>query len=363
MLSCPTNDIVALQISQRATSPSNKDHVCHYQKCTIKSLDVEIHKMCDKYYIVCKFIKPVKGLHRKRTLHKKLFDMYYCQESRKIHWCHAQCCGEKILSSESIETCTITGQQFQCEQVRNYGVAARVQTSVAPNKGDPLEHLRDSDGKIHRTSSVYNTKEEQCKKWAREVLHDLLFSDKRKLNELHKEAEVKKSAMKAVNKYKRVMEKKNGVKNILLMKRIYLNYVKERPNKLEYLLKTQRDQDHLIASYTKQLIGYWRMVLLKTHLGSTSPTQFQFKSFVPACLYLMKENIVMKNIVIIKKCQFLTTCLPEANTLNQYKIDKKAMTTHKNSILKAIKETVLNSKSKAQELVSYAQLEAEKVSI
>ena len=139
--------------------------------------------------------------------------------------------------------------------------------------------------------------------------------------------------------------------------------MRKRPSRLEFLEKTQREQDFLIFKYTKELIGTWKMILYKTEQGKTSPSQFNFKIFVPACLYIMKNGVTMNGQLIIRRSQFLSTCLPETNTLDLYAISKTPFTASKNNIMAAIRETIGSSAEKAVELYQYAQSESKKVHI
>ena len=362
MFTCPSPDVVGLQISSVTQKNNCTDHICNAQNCTIRHLPVEVHSLNNKFYIVCKFIKPVRGLHPVETLHHKLNNIFCCQSTGKIHVCHANCSGEKIFCDD-IETCCITGMQFSSEQVRSFGLTNRVQTNMRVNKSDPLKYSRHSNGTLSKTSGVYNMKIEQCKMIAKTFLHKFLFSTKRQNVELHKITELRRDAEKLINKYKRSSEKNRVPKNYISMVTIYLNIMKKRPSKVALLDKTQREQDNLIAEYTKELIGTWKMILYKTNKGKTSPSQFNFKIFVPACLYIMKNGMAINGQQIIRRSQFLSTCLPETNTLDLYSVCKTPFTASKNNIMQAIRETVESSVEKAVELLKFSQNESKKVHI
>ena len=363
MFTCPTSDIVALQIGTKTQRPNTESHICHFQNCVIRNLPVEIHQLDGKFYVVCMpIIKPIQGLHPQNTLHKKLLDLHICTSTGKIHHCHSACCGEKILC-DSIETCTITGQQFSSEQVRTYGIATRVQTNMAADKSDPLKYSREANGTITKSSGVHNMKIEQCKMIAKSILHSFLFSVVRFNSENHKLTELERDAEKMVNKYKRHIEKIGRPKNYISMITIYMNQIKKRPSRLNLLKMPLREQNELIHNYTRELIGYWKMLLFKTNQGITSPSQFSFKVFVPACLYIMKNGVSMNGVDIIRRSQFLSTCLPETNTLDLYSISKTPFTTSKNHITQALVHTIGSSREKALELYQYSQMESKKVSI
>lgn len=366
MDTCPTPEIVSLQIIEviRRKYKERDDaanHICHFQHCKIKNVPVEIHKLGGTFHIVCPFIKPVHGLDKQKTLHKKVYNIYYCPTYRKVHYCHADCCGKKILSDENVETCTISGQQYECEQVRTYGIASRVQTNTTADKSDPLQFSRDVEGRVMRTSGVHNTNEMKCKMIADETIRLFLFSHIRRQSEINKMNELERDARKLVGKYFRSMDKKKVHYNYIHIMTIYLNEIKKRPVRLTMLRKTPREIEEIVDNYTKELIGYWKMILYQTNLGRQSPNHFPFKTFVPSCLYIMKRGVKIKNQVVIRQSQFLSTCLPETNTLDVYNINKTPFTASKNHIMQAIRDTVQGDEEKAKCLYNFSVREAEKV--
>lgn len=369
MNTCPTPDIIVLQIEKRSLQQNYDGHVCHYERCRVVNLPVEIHVYNNLFYIVVKkFLTPrdyhAQGipLHPKNTLHTRLLNFYCCTTTGKVHYCHAECCGEKIYSSESVETCTISGMQFESEQVRNYGVTSRIQNNAAADKSDPLKWSRDENGRVIKTSGVHNTREEQCKEVAKEIIHLLLFSDTRLNSERNKLTDLQRDGTKKIQKYVRTMEKSKQVCNYLHMVMIYENETKKKPVRLDMLRKTPREQNDIIAMYTREIIGYWKMILFKTQMGMNSPSQYNFKAFVPAMLYIMKRGVYIGNQPIIRKAEFLNACLPETNTLDLYNISKTPCTATRNNIQDAIRETTSGCVVKAKQLYEYSKHEAGKVS-
>lgn len=361
MLTCPTPALIADQLTQTIRSKKAVDHTCHFQTCTIVNLPVEIHKWQDKFYVRCPYLQFPKQLTNE-TLHEKLYNIYICKGTGKIHYCHPQCEADKIWS-DHMEICTVSGQQFGEEEVRSWNIASRTQCSVSCDKSDPLKYSRDKNGRVLKSSGVHNTKEEQCKLIAHNLIYLLLFSHTRKRSEIHKLSELKKDAEKIVNKYRRYNDKHNLVKNYIHMYTIYLNQMKKRPSNAFLISKTPLEQDSIIKQYTKELISYWKMVLYCTELGRQSPSQFNFKVFSPACLYIMKNGLHMNNIFIIRKSKYLNLALPETNTLDLYDVAKPAFTAAKNAILKAVRETVEKQISTPKELHDYCLKVSEKISI
>ena len=77
----------------------------------------------------------------------------------------------------------------------------------------------------------------------------------------------------------------------------------------------------------------------------------------------MKNGLAINGQQIIRRSQFLSTCLPETNTLDLYSISKTPFTASKNNIMQAIRETVGSSVKKAVELVEFSKNESKKVHI
>lgn len=361
MINCPSPSLIARQVTQSIRSKAALEHTCHFKTCTIVNLPVEIHKLMDKFYVRCPYLRFPTNL-TDETLHEKLYNIYICKNTGKIHYCHPECTADKIWS-ESMEICTVSGQQFGEEEVRSWNISSRTQSCVSCDKSDPLKYSRDKNGRVLKSSGVHNTKEEQCKMIARDFIHAFLFSNIRLKSEIHKIAETKKDAEKIVNKYKRYNDKNGLVKNYIHMYTIYLNQMKKRPSNAHLITKTSSEQHEIIKQYTKELISYWKMILYMTELGRQSPSQFNFKIFSPACLYIMKNGLHMNQIYIIRKSKYLNLALPETNTLDIYQVAKPGFTAAKNAILKAVRETVEKQLSTPQELRDYCLKVAEKISI
>jgi hypothetical protein len=62
--------------------------------------------------------------------------------------------------------------------------------------------------------------------------------------------------------------------------------------------------------------------------------------FVVSILYIMKAGLCVGGVTVIPGDPYLTSVLPEANTLDAYNINKPAFTACKNNILKAYREAV-----------------------
>ena len=104
------------------------------------------------------------------------------------------------------------------------------------------------------------------------------------------------------------------------------------------------------------------MIVLKTHTGSRSPSTFPFKSFVPACLFIMKTGLIMQGVFVIPKSRYLEVVLPEANNLDLYSISKPSFTQTKNNIYRVVRETLELEAETPQGLKSFVDTELKKIS-
>lgn len=331
-------ETVSKEITRVIASKLIDGHVCHYKRCTIENLPVQIHKLHDKYYIVCPFIRPVPGLSSE-TLHEKIYSIYICKDTGKIHHCHANCDGERISNVHDCQVCCISGLQYESETVRSWEDNGRCVVSVSCDKSDPLKFSRHENGRV-RSCGSFNVKRTQCVLTASTIITTLLFSKKRYDAEWNKYNDMVRDAEKAVNKYRRVREKAHKVKYHIHMASIWYRSMKRRQIDSDLIHRDKEEQEKIITRYTNELLAYQMLVLHHTVIGKASPSLFTFKTFAPACLYIMKNGLEMNGIYIIRRSHYLDGALPEANTLDLYDIHKPTFTACKNNIFKAIRESI-----------------------
>jgi hypothetical protein len=266
-----------------------------------------------------------------------------------------------MTNEDNCQVCCISGIQYQSETVRSWKVSARCVPTVLVNKQDPYMYSRDKDGRV-KLSGVHNLKMTQQVMLSKQYIETLLFSKKRMRNEMHKQNENRKEAEKCVNKYRRYCERKGIPKNYIHMVTLYISSVKKKPQYTHLLHKTNEERQEIVRVYTTILIGLWKMVLFKTILGREMSSFFSFKSFIPACLYIIKSGLNMNGTCIVEKSRYLDVALPEANTLDVYGISKPSFTQQKNNILRAIRETVESKEESPVTLKNYQIYESQKVS-
>lgn len=358
----PSPETIASHLTNTINSKLIHNHVCHFNKCKIVNLKVEIHKNEKGEFGIRSNYLPTPSWVCDNTLVTKIYSLYLCKNTGKIHYCYANCDGERMTNDDNCQVCCVSGIQYQSELVRSWKVSARCVPTVIANKQDPYMFSRDNEGRV-KLSGSHNLKLTQCEMISKDTIYNLLFSNNRMRNEMHKQNEIKKDAEKVVNKYKRYCERNKITKNYIHMITLYVSTVQKRPMYMHLIHKTDEQKEAIVKKNTKLLISYWKTILLKTELGNEMPSLFSFKTFVPSCLYIMKSGLAMNGFMIMDKSRYLESALPEANTLDLYNISKPSFTQTKNNILRAIRETVENKTETPQTLVKHIHKELSKLGV
>lgn len=359
---CPSPETIASHLTNTIHSNLVKDHVCHFNRCTIINIKVEIHKhpKNNRYGIRSRYMTTPDWITN-NTLVERIYSLYLCKNTGKIHNCHQNCDGDRTNNEDNCKVCCISGIQYAAESVRSWKISSRCVPTITANKQDPYMYSRDTEGRV-KLSGVHNLKMTQCIMMAKEFIERLLFSNERMRSERYKTLENKKDAEKIVNKYKRYCDRNNQPKVYVNMVMLYITRINRKPMYTKLLLKNQEEKEEIIKTYTIQMIGYWKMILYRTNLGREMSSLFSFKSFIPACLYIMKAGIIMHGVPIIEKSRYLESALPEANTLDSYNVSKPSFTQTKNNILKAIRETIEARNTTPDQLKQFRIAESKKVS-
>jgi hypothetical protein len=358
---CPSPENIKSAIHENIKSNKIDDHTCHFNTCKIKNLPVEIHQLNDKYYVRSRFT-PKFNWFSNDTLVKKIYSIYICMDTGKLHYCHIACDGDRMTNVDNCQVCCISGLQYQSESVRSWQLASRCIQTVVADKRDPNLYSRDALGRV-KNSGIHNLKTAQCILMCGQYINNLLYSVLRMECEKKKFREQQKEAEKIVSKYKRHCEKQNIPKNYIHMLSIYANQIKKRPLYTQFIMIPKNEQKKYIDLYTREIIAYWKTILHKTKLGRQTPNLFAFKNFIPACLFIMKNGLICKGLYIINKHVYLDSSLPEANTLDVYGINKPSFTQSKNNILESLREFVENNEQNPKLIKDHINSEINKIKL
>lgn len=350
---CPSPATVASHLSSLVHRDLS-NHVCNYNTCDIENLHITIHSIEGKYCITCKYLKSPDWVSE-NTMMRRVYNIYLCKGSGKIHHCHSQCDAARITNDDNCEVCVVSGVQYESVSIRSWQISSRCVPTMIQDKRDPNMYSRGDDGRV-TCSGVHNIKLTQCVILSKAVIENLLFSRTRFQSERHKFMESRREAEKAVNKYRRYCDKNNRPKIYTDQSTIYAHVLQKRPSFIHLIIKDKEEKEKIITEYSTALIAYWKMFIHKTK--ATSPA-LSFKVFIPACLYTMRDGLTMKGVSIIEKSRYLESALPEANGLHMYQINKPSLTHGQ----KHIKRAILAAECSPSEMREYYLKQYDKLSI
>ena len=321
------SEIASLISSQLKAAP----HACT-SACDMMQMKIEVHAHGGKHHVRWSR-HTTQPWMSPETLVRKVYSIYVCKASRKVHHCHCACDGEKITNQDNYLVCRLTGLQWEneTEEVQSWKLASKCVPTVTHDKRDPNLFNRTKDGHIKSIDAV-NLNTSFYQSTCRDILEKLVFSDTRMQLEMQKYRESSDEALKVLGKYIRHCQNRKTIKRFSDMRSIYLNMTRKKPVYYTRLQKYKRYEKRILRKYSDLVIKYWNFIQ-KTPLAVEKPTCFPFQTFVVSCLYLMKRGI---RDIIPQEIE-LECLLPEANSLDMYGILKPAFTQVKNYIIKAIR--------------------------
>ena len=269
--------------------------------------------------------------------------LYVCLENGEPHWCGDRC--EFQERDEYGYVCRLSGRR--CESaisdtwIPQYRISATSQESKDPKALGV--HADESSGVIKSMKHV---------DYAAKIVFNLLFSTTRLYAEQRKYADQRVESEKAVARYMKSQESKGEPSYYTAMLETYIHTMRSRRIFFALVPKCT-NAEKLSHIYAKKICQFWRVITQKTPMGQSSPNTFSFQNFACPALYMMRTGLVISNVAVIKRCQLLSTLLPEANTLDNYKVSKPLFTSTKNAILRSLREAVDVYKIPAQELVTF----------
>ena len=241
----------------------------------------------------------------------------YMNHKGDIHVCSENCDSEKVFSDGCL-TCTVSGIQYaRTKYVNTY----------------------QSNHEYHRTSStVVRVQQHHLKTIAYEVLFRLLFSETRFRAEKKRLYDVRKDIRKVWVKMKRRYDKTKSDINVLEMIREAHALMKRRISRM-FIIPPKDIQKVICTFYTDRIND----ICLK--LKHLTPHDIVYhgnalEAFIVSILFIMRQGLRMNDVQIISKDYYLESALPEANSLDIYKIQKTHFTGCRNAIQAAIRDAL-----------------------
>ena len=297
-----------------------KKHTC--RNCTEKevyrlaegriyTLNEELNHLCTPY---CVSHPTWAG---KRNLVTRITNIFISNHGN-VHVCSEKCDGEKEFS-DGFQTCKISGIRYQ---MMNYCNA--------------FKKLHE----YHRTSSttvrVETTALQEC---AKECIYRLLFSNDRQRIEKKKIYDLKKDIQKLWIKTKRQHDKKKEMVNFIGMLTLASNVVKKKISKT-YIVPEESVQKMIVDFYTERVCEFFLKLKTLTNFTTYNTQQNVGDAFVAAVLFMMRSGLRIDDFDVIAKDFFLNVILPEANSLDHFKVNKCHFTSYRNYISMAIRDSI-----------------------
>lgn len=312
-----------------------KNHACCMENCNIQHVIGGVWKRKNETHVCIRSLcKNHPKWANNGALKQQLRNLYMCCRTGQSHWCDEQCTCTSV-DEDGGHVCRISGIRYDSIKSDTWFHGHRVTATHQENK-DPLKLVRNTDFKMNSKSSD-TIREQQHQYISKAQVSAILFSNERLFMEQRKYVEMKNEAEKVVQKYIKTCEKKNHTIIFTNVVQLYINQMNRR-HIFRNLLPTDRSVTDVIDHYARLTCKYWTLITQKFPLGIQTPALFPIKIFVVSILYIMKGGLFLGGIQVIHKDKYLSSILPEANTLDSYGVNKPSFTACKNNILKAYRD-------------------------
>lgn len=311
-------------------------HSCSMDTCNIQRVVGGVWIQGDKKHVCLRSLcQDHPSWANRGTLKKQFRNLYMCCATGTSHWCDEQCSCTHVDHLDGGFVCRVSGIRYDSVKSDTWFNGHRVTATHQENK-DPLKLVRNTDFSVDESSSD-TIRQQQHLYIAKQQIFSILFSKDRLFMEQRKYVEMRNEAEKVIQKYLKTCEKKGQTVIFTHITQLYINQMNRRYI-FRNLLPTDRTTDEIVDMYSRITCKYWRKITRTFPLGIQTPAIFPIKMFVISILYIMKSGLCLGGVQVIPKDKYLASIVPEANTLDSYKINKPAFTACKNNILKAYRE-------------------------
>lgn len=314
-----------------------QNHKCSMECCNIQRIVGGIWRKSDGETHVCvpTLCKDHPQWANRGTLKRQIHHVYMCCSTGASHWCDEQCTCTYIDHSDGGYVCMISGIRYESIKSDTWFAPHQI-TATQQEKKDPRKLVRNTDFEID-VNSDKTIRHQQHLFISQQQIHAILFSNERLYMEQRKYVEMRHEAEKVVQKYIKSCEKKGQITVFTHIIQLYINQMNRR-HIFRNLLPKDRTIESITKHYSEIVCSYWCLITHKLPLGVQTPALFPIKIFTISILYIMKGGLCLGGVWVIPKDSYLASVLPEANTLDSYKVNKPAFTQCKNNILKGYRE-------------------------
>lgn len=313
------------------------DHCCSMEHCNIQRIVGGVWRSGDKTHVCVRSLcKDHPSWANRGTLKRRIHNVYMCCTTGASHWCDEQCQSTYVDHTDGGYVCRISGIRYESIKSDTWFAPHQITTTQHEMK-DPLKLVRDTDFQYDETSTD-TIRQQQHLYVSKQQIQAILFSNDRLYMEQRKYVEMRHEAEKVVQKYIKSCEKKGQTVVFTHIIQLYINQMNRR-HIFRNLLPKNKNVDDITDQYAHIVCKYWALLTRRIPLGVQTPSLFPIKIFTISILYIMKGGLSLGGVNVIPKDKYLSSVLPEANTLDSYNVNKPAFTQCKNNILKGYRES------------------------
>ena len=286
-------------------------HVCHRDRCTIVHLKEHV---CVQGQHIC---SGTCVLHPGSNI-ICVSDVYACRETGSVHVCNQSTC------TASSGQCNISGRSCTA-------AAPAAVTMPASNKRSR-----------RRANSVHTNEQAACI-----LVFDLLFSSRRIRAEVQRASSVLDHARRLAYRVTKTAAKDGTPLDVQALVDIYASS-RQRMRNFRYIQHCTgvNDQQEVCRYYAKMIVAIWDVVM------NALPARSTVESVAAALLYSMRKGVACDGLRAIPSDTFMAEALPDAHSIKDVGVARRALTQARNALFKTIHEFISNGHRTVEEFSS-----------
>ncbi len=286
-----------------------------YATCNILAATGIVYRAADKHYIYIKGKTARAPQWCNSVIPDPITNVFVCISSGYIHVCDGTCSAQRYTNQFGNEVCKISGHEFTCK------------VSAIPS-GTRKKR------RVQRQRRNFGDK-------AREVLHTLLFSERRVLCERRYYTATVDAARNAAVRYIRMERYSEQSMDAMTMARLYSSHMVKMRDRHFYLCCQWGDEQRqqILDRYVEIVTRYWDVFCSKIK----PPSIITQSDFIIAIVYILRKGIQSDRSDIIPKDFILNRMLPHASMLGAMDVYSGAFTNTCKMIMAALGKYIAKS--------------------
>lgn len=290
-------------------------HTCHRERCTIRHLQEYV--CLQGQHIVS---GPACPLHPGSDV-LRVSSLYGCAQVGAIHVC-SQSAGSCVVVDGK---CTISG--LSCVAAHQPATTVSAPPGKRSRRRQPGVHTN------HKTASI--------------MIFNLLFSRRRITSEIARaQATMEQGRRTALRYIKLMLRSEDAVRYQAVVDIINQARQTVRDTRFQYLCRESSTREQVCLYYAGIVDEMWD--LLMDYL----PTRNTFEAVCAAVLYAMRKGLAYDGLYAIPPDRFLLCALPDAHSIKDIGISRRAFTQSRNALYTAVRDIVGARKATVEEIAA-----------